>query len=166
MFYRNEQECEYAYLSLHRINGDLQFPIPDTLAANAPPPHLVYSGAEDKIARNIATRFKSTKKFTGELGDDINEHIGNYLDAANDYKLENLRKLQYFHNIFDGEAKRFYRQNVMGVSQLFIEACTKKGQKYNTITRQNRVRKRLQSLRLSSIVRAKSCTTTEALQEL
>lgn len=130
------------------------------------PPHLVLNGAEDRTAHNLATRFKFTEKLTGNLGEYLYEHIENYLDAANDYKLDNLRKLLFFQNIFDGEAKKFYRQNVMGTSQPFIEACTKTKQEYNTITRQNTVRKYLQSLRLNSIVRAENCTITKAIEEL
>lgn len=106
---------------------------------NTPPPHYMRNGIDDKVAHNIATRFKSIEKFSGKLGEDVNEHIENYLDAANVYGLENAKKLQFFHNIFEGEARRFYRQNVMGISQSFVEACTRMREEYNSITRQNRV---------------------------
>lgn len=76
-------------------------------------PQLVQHGAEDEVTRKIATRFKSTGKSRRKLGEDITEDIENYLDVASGYILHNLRKLQFFHNIFDGDAKRYCRRVVM-----------------------------------------------------
>jgi hypothetical protein len=40
-----------------------------------------------RIAHSMATRFKTDQKFTGKLGEDLTEHINNFMDAASDYNL-------------------------------------------------------------------------------
>ena len=119
-----------------------------------------------RIAHSIALRFRSDDKFSGKLGKDLNEAINLYLDAANDYELNQEQRLKYFHNIFEGEARRFYRLKVSKRVPTFAEACVKMRSEFNSITRQNRVRKYLQGLRLSAIMRERSCSVTEALEEL
>ena len=77
------------------------------------PPVQVYSpgrhDSEARAAHNMALRVKNQDTFTGKLGEDLTEHINNYIDAAQDYNLDQTNKLA-FHNIFDGEAKKFYRE--------------------------------------------------------
>ena len=41
-----------------------------------------------RAAHNIALRFKNQDKFTGKLSEDLTEHINNYIDAAQDYNLD------------------------------------------------------------------------------
>ena len=65
-----------------------------------------------RIAYSIALRFRSDDKFSGKLGEDLSEAINLYLDAANDYELNHEHRLKYFHNIYEGEARRFYRLKV------------------------------------------------------
>ena len=67
-----------------------------------------------KIAHSIASRFKREERYSGKIGEDINEVIDNYCDAAGDSNLNEDQKLRYFHNVFDGEAKRFYRTSITG----------------------------------------------------
>jgi hypothetical protein len=38
-----------------------------------------------RIAHSMATYYKIEPKFTGKLGDDLTEHINNFMDAASDY---------------------------------------------------------------------------------
>ena len=73
----------------------------------------VHSNAttSSKIADNVAMRFRA-KNFTGDIGESWNEYVAEYQQAAMDYNLGNLQKLQYLHNIMGDDAKRFYLNNV------------------------------------------------------
>ena len=42
-----------------------------------------------------------------------------------DYKLDELLKLKYLHNLFAEESKRYYRNNVQDTSSTFDEAKNK-----------------------------------------
>ena len=60
---------------------------------------------ESRAGQKMALRFKNQDKVTEKLGEDLTEHVNNYIDAAQDYNLDQTNKLAFFHNIFDGEAK-------------------------------------------------------------
>ena len=134
------------------------------------PPVQVYSpgrrDSEARAAHSTALRFKNQDKFTGKLGEDLTEHINNYIDAAQDYNLDQTNKLAFFHNIFDGEPKRFYREEVGNRCGNFGQACQVMQDEYNSITQQKRIRKYLQSLWIQSLMHAKKLNTAEALEEL
>ena len=90
-----------------------------------PPVHSYLPGRRDSEARsahNMALRFKNQDKLTGKLGEVLTEHINNYIDAAQDYNVDKTNKCTYLHNIFDGEAKRFYREKVRDRCENFGEA--------------------------------------------
>lgn len=129
-------------------------------------PQSSHLSLDSKIAHNIASRFKREERYSGKIGEDIKEVIDNYCDAADDYNLSDEQKLRYFHNIFDGEAKRFYRTSVAATTFTFNTSVQRMLQEFNSITRQNRVRKLLQNLRLSQILKTKNCSVSDALEEL
>ena len=131
--------------------------------SSQPSSHL---SMDSKIAHNIASRFKREERYFGRIGEDINEVVDKCCDAADDYNLNEDQKLRYFHNVFDGEAKRFYRTSIAGTQLSFDSAVQRMLQEFNSITRQNRVRKLLQNLRLSQILKTKNCSVSEALEEL
>lgn len=72
-----------------------------------------------------------------------------YLDMCNDLDLTMEQKPKIFHNMFADEAKRFYRENIDGVATTFAEATSIMTEEYNSITRQNRCRRKLQKLRMA-----------------
>jgi hypothetical protein len=86
------------------------------------------------------------------------------MDAANDYNLSAKQKLDYMHHVLDGEEKWFYREKILSSCATFAEASSMMQEEFNSLTRQNRVRKHLQKLRLSTIVGNRRCTVTEALE--
>jgi hypothetical protein len=88
------------------------------------------------------------------------------MDAANDYNLSAKQKLDYMHHVLEGEAKRLYREKILSSCATFAEASSMMQEEFNSLTRQNRVRKHLQKLKLSTIVGNRRCTVTEALEEL
>lgn len=119
---------------------------------------------ESKIAHNVALRFKNQEKFTGKLGEDLTENISNCIDAAQDYKLDQTNKLAFFHNIFDGKAKRFYREKAKGRCGTFEQASQILQDEYNSVTKQNRIRHYLQSLRIRTLMHTERITTAESLE--
>jgi hypothetical protein len=70
------------------------------------------------------------------------------------------------HHLLDGEAKRFYREEVLSSCTNFAEATAMMQAEFNSSTRQNLVRKHLHKLRLVTIVKKRNCTATEGLEEL
>jgi len=103
MFYTSEQEQTEAYQHLAQHFAPTQsssntssVPITESFSSN---------DQSRRIAHSMATRFKSTDKFNGKLGEDIGEFINNYMDAARDYGFKSSQKLDFFHHMFDGEAK-------------------------------------------------------------
>ena len=125
------------------------------------------NGMEERhIAHNLSNRFRKDDKFTGKLGEDIDEFIANYDDAVSDFALSGIQQLKYFHLVFDGEAKQFYRRNIANKADSYEIACSLMRNEYNSFTRQNHVRKFLQGLRLQAIMDKKNCSPNEALEEL
>lgn len=113
--------------------------------------------SERKLAHSLSQRFKKEERFTGKLGENIEEYFDNYKTASEDYALTEQQKFRYLHNLFDEDAKRFYRTNVQYISLSYNEARTKMENEYNIITRQSRVKQYLQSLHLNKIIEKESC---------
>lgn len=81
-----------------------------------------HSNGEDsswKLAQNIATRFKREDRFSGKVDEDMNEFNNNYPDASSDYQLSEIQHLKYIQNLFDSDAKRFFRNNVADRAAIF-----------------------------------------------
>ena len=114
----------------------------------------------------MVSRFKSGDRFSGKTSQYLQECIQNYLDACSDYDLNNEQKLRFFHNICDGEAKRFFRENIDRKTASFGDACAILRTEFHGASRQNRVRKLLQNLRLESIMQTKHCSIPGALEKI
>ena len=172
MLYSDKDDIDFAYERLvqHKKSSRATIPIKNGNERDISPPSR--SNPPDRrdsvsrIAHNMALRFKNRDKFTETLGEDLTEHINNYIDASQDYCLDQGNKLALFHNIFKGEAKRLYREKVREVCGNFGEAWQIMQNEYNEITRQNRIRKYLQSLRIQSLRNTKKLNTAEASEEL
>lgn len=66
-----------------------------------------------KHAYNMSQHFKNTKySFSGNTGETIEEYFETYETSSIDYKLTSTLQFQYLHNVFDGEAKRYYRDKI------------------------------------------------------
>ena len=101
---------------------------------------------------NISQRFKKEDRFTGKIGEDINEYFENYELAAEDYSVSSTQKHRYLHNLFEEEAKRFYRSEVQTDSLSYEDARLKMEKEFNSFTRQNRVRQYLQGLHFDKFI--------------
>lgn len=67
------------------------------------------SDLERKVTSIVARKFRIEERFTGKMGQDIHKYIATYNKTAKDYQLGDNQKLQYLHNHFDSDPKRFYR---------------------------------------------------------
>jgi hypothetical protein len=119
-----------------------------------------------RIAHNMATRFKVANKFSGKLDGNLTEYLNNYMDACNDYNLSVQHRFDYKHHLLEGEAKRFFRANVISSCMSYSEASSLMQNEFNGITRQNRVRKHLQKLRLGEVMSRNKCSVAEGLEEI
>lgn len=125
------------------------------------------NGDDDrKIAHNIAQRFRKEEWFNRKLGEAINKYLKNYSEAALDYNISQSVKYIYFHNRFDGEAKRFYRDMVRPGCDRYPWDASKMVAEYNIVTCQNRVRQYLQGIRFESFSKEESCDTSEGLEKI
>lgn len=159
---------EYAFGCLENLRNPIQVSGSTSQVVSTPSRNNVNQNGEDerKIAHSIAQRFKRDERFTGKLGEDINEFLSNYNEAALDYNLSQSQKFRYVHNLFDGEAKRFFRDQVFPQCDNYPSAAAQMIAEYNNITRQNRVRQYLQGISLTSIMEKESCDTSDGLEKL
>jgi len=123
-------------------------------------------GNERKLAQSLSSLFRREDRFSGKVGEDINEFINSYSEACLDFEMNATQKLKFFHRIFEGEAKTFYRNNIAHKVGSFNEAIVVMRNEYSSIARQNRVRKFLQGLSLRSIMREKRLSVSESLDHL
>jgi hypothetical protein len=76
-----------------------------------------------RMAHKMATRFKmADEKFSGKLDENSTEYLNNYMDTSNNYGLTSQKQFNYLHHLFDGEAKRSFRSNVISSCNSFSEA--------------------------------------------
>ena len=111
MLYSDKDDIDFAYERLvqHKKSSRASILVKNGNERDISPPSQ--SNPPDRrdsvsrIAHNMALRFKHREKFTGKLGEDLTEHINNYIDASKDYCLDQSNKLTFCHTIFEGEAK-------------------------------------------------------------
>lgn len=122
---------------------------------------------ERKVAYNISQKYKSKEdKYSAKIGEDLEELFENYEQTCEDYKLTDKHKHQYVHNLFEGEAKVFFKQNVYPNVRNYEQVKQEMLQEFNNATRQNRVRQYLLSLTLNTIMKDKSCNVSAGLEHL
>lgn len=122
--------------------------------------------AAEKTAHNIAMRLKDNdKKFSGDLGENWMEFVDEYTQIARDYSLNPPQKLQYLHNLFRGDAKRFFLDRIASYATTFQQAVEMVTSEYNSPVRQTRVKNYLNTLRVSSFV-SKGLAVPEALSQV
>lgn len=102
--------------------------------------------------------FKNTEdRFSGNTLEDITEYFKMYEAYSYGYKLNPTLQLQYFPNLSDGEAKRYYRGKVTTMKAVYDEAKQIMIEHYNNVKTQNRTRKYLQKMTLSSVIDKENC---------
>lgn len=91
---------------------------------------------DKRQAYNMTSRFKRDDKFSGKFCENVNKVLGNNMQAANDYDLNQSQELSFFQNLLDGEAKQFFATYVQPVCTSFTEACPKIYNDRTSIARQ------------------------------
>lgn len=98
--------------------------------------------------------------FKGTPREDIDEFFKTYETTTVYYNLDNLLRLQYLHNLFDGKVKRFYRDQVYENELTYEDSKSKMIDQYNNATTQNLMRQYLQNLNFKSSMEKENCEIT------
>eukprot|EP00171_Calliarthron_tuberculosum_P009184 IDg9184t1 len=111
-------------------------------------------------------RFRdSSTKFSGDIGESWIEFVAKYLHVSRDYNLSLAQKLQYLHNILQGDAKIFYLDQIQSSVNSFQQAIDSIGKEYNSIVRQNIVKNYLGRISLNMFT-AEELSESDALQKV
>ena len=108
--------------------------------------HRGYSNSH----HHINQRFKAKEyKYSGSDEEVLQDFIDAYMATAEDYRLSAADKLQLFHNLFRGDALRFYYAHVKGRYSTFAEAFRAVFAHFNSADVQQRVKADLMTLSLA-----------------
>lgn len=78
------------------------------------------------LVHSISIKFKTPlHRFNLKTGEDIDELFKMYEIASIDYKLNEKLKLQFLHNLFDGEARRCYLDKIVPLVSTYTDAKQK-----------------------------------------
>lgn len=115
------------------------------MSRNHPEQNLnVSQGHAARIASAMTNKLKPEAKFEGKLGDSYDDALASYEEICIDLELYYDQKYKFFHKLFKGEAKRYYRNQVTTAANHFDEAEALMRGEYKSITGQNRCRGQLQ----------------------
>lgn len=129
-------------------------------------PQVDSSDKERSIAHSISRRFRKDGRITGNIGEYIKEFMKSYMEACEDLNLSHRQRMKYLNHVFQDDAKRIYRQKVANSTKNFGQASVTLCQELTSITRHNRLRKCLQELHLTTLMKAKGCSVKEGLETL
>jgi hypothetical protein len=117
-----------------------------------------------RTAHQVSQRFNNKgAKYAGRMDESLSDKFQIYLTVANDYQLSEAQKLSLVHNLFEGDALRYYNSNVQGKAKSITDVHVEMLLEFNSITRQCRVKNQMRALRLNAIVETKQLTESEAL---
>jgi hypothetical protein len=80
-----------------------------------------YRESQAKRATSVAQRFTGERKYDGSPSSDLAAVIARYHDCKADYGLSEAEMRRFAHNLFSGDAKRFYDPNIAIQSARTIE---------------------------------------------
>lgn len=83
-------------------------------------------------------------KFTGTFGQDINQYLLKFEETCRDYNLSEEQMLWYFHNLFNGEPKRFFGEHITTIRTSYVNAKKLLLAAYGNVDRQSRTGQYLQ----------------------
>lgn len=99
---------------------------------------------------------RKNDRFTEKLGKDVLDFIKNYEKACLDYNLLDVQQLCSFHNLFDEEAKHFYRNKVQPICKSYRLANVTIIAHYSNFNRLNGVRQYLQTVTMENLMSKES----------
>jgi hypothetical protein len=100
------------------------------------------------------------------MDESLEDKFLTYRTIARDYQLRNSQKVELIHNLFDEEALRFYNNHVREKAATIEEVYQLMSKEFNSITRQEKVKNQLHSLKLHHFVELKGMTANEALDHI
>jgi hypothetical protein len=120
-----------------------------------------------RIAHQVSQRSNQKGvKYAGGMEGSLGDKFLTYRTVARDYELRNSQKIVLIDNLFDEEALRFYHNNVQEKATTIEEVYHLMSKEFNSITRQEKVKKQLHSLKLHHFVELKRMTANEALDHI
>ena len=103
--------------------------------------------SDSNVHHHINVRFKNKEsKYSGSDEEHLQDFIDSYVTTAEDYGLSASQKLQYLHNLFRGDALRFYNLQIKGRVSTFGEAISVIMNHFNSADVQQRVKADLSTL--------------------
>ena len=141
MLYADTDDIYFAYERLvqHKKSSRAYMPTNKKTEQRAGPPAQGYlSGGRDfepRTAHNMALRFKNHEKLTGKLSEDLPEHINNYIDAAQDYSLDQTNKRAGQEVLLHQERSKEWigLATIKGVRDKILDVKSNDGQWHNTM---------------------------------
>ena len=133
-------------------------------------PAVERTSSNDHGPRNaiyVSKRF-ATKDQKGNGADDVcyDEFVNQYIAASRDLCIPAKERHQYLHNLFRGEALRFYNANVEGKAADFPEALRIMTEQLNSSSRQQQVKAELSKLSFAIFVKNLDGNKKKALRNL
>lgn len=119
-----------------------------------------------KSAHNKSQRFQKGETFTGKIGEDSFEYVSTYEEVCGDYSFKSDQHLKYFHNLFDGKAVRFCRENISLKCTSYKNAKQVMEKQYINLNRPLRIRQYLQDLNIFEILERESCRVGSGFEKL
>jgi hypothetical protein len=130
-------------------------------------PAELQMAAAVRIAHQVSQRFNQKgAKYAGGMDESLEDKFLTYRTIARDYQLRNSQRVELIHNLFDEEALRFYNNHVLDKANTIEEVSEMMSKEFNSITRQEKVKNQLLSLKLHHLVELKGMTANEALDHI
>ena len=108
----------------------------------------------------MSLRFKAKEsKYSGSDEEHLQDFMDSYLQTVEDYQLGPREKLQYFHNLFRGDALRFYNAQVKNRCSTFVYAVRVIYEHFNSPDVQQRVKTDFSNLSLSTFAEKEGSIT-------
>ena len=121
-------------------------PFPEPASRNAFPQPPPGDYEDTRKASYVHQHFKD-RKFTGDITQSIQLVIRDYLVCAQQHKLSEAQRAEYFVNIFEGPARTFFLNNAQN-GMAFEQLANMMIREYNSDARQLHVQGILEGLRL------------------
>jgi hypothetical protein len=120
-----------------------------------------------RTAHKVPQRFNQKgAKYAGGMDESLEDRFLTYRTSARDYQLRNSQKVELIYNLFHEESLRFYNNHVREKAATIEEVYQLMSKEFNSITRQEKVKNQLHSLKLHHFVKLKGMTANEALDHI
>lgn len=113
----------------------------------------------------MSQSFKMNEIFSGKLCVHVHAYLNNYEEACSNYFFSEEQKFSSLHNLFDGEAKQYYRDTTVGTCSMYDDFKQLLISKYSNATKKEKIGQYFQKLSLRIVMDKKICDVIEALED-